>query len=270
MTEPTDTESRPQRTDALPPVPPAGVAQPPIPAPEASRPAAGRGKKLTAALAVGLVVGGGIGAGASAALSDPTGSDEYQALAVQLETARGENADDQQQAAAPSTSAAAASSSGAADGPQLAPVGQTVSNGGVTLTVTGAFVADTIELNETSYAPGSGYEEYTPTPPDAGGKYVVVETHVVNNAQVSMDLTCGFPIDTAVVDAQERYFDTIDSLYKLRDNPECNDQLQPGFEADMTYVYMVPATAQITAFGFADATDLANSSTKYTGVQLTL
>jgi hypothetical protein len=138
------------------------------------------------------------------------------------------------------------------------------------LTVTNAFVADTIELNKTNYAPGSGFEEYTPTAPDAGGKFVVVQTHVVNNAQISMDLTCGYPIATTVVDSQERQFDTIDSLYELRGNPECNDQLQPGFEADMTYVYMVPASAQIVAFGFADATDFSNPSADYTGVQLNL
>ncbi len=283
MTEPTDAGRPPQPGSPQPQPPlqptgeqPAFPSQPgqayPVPSPQAAaQPPSGRWKGLVAALAVGLLVGGGIGAGTVAALSDPTDSDEYQALAAELDDARAQDVTAEQEAATPSTSAAPSSSAAADDDtPPRAQVGQPATNQGVTLTVTNAFVTDTIELNETNYAPGSGYEEYTPTPPDAGGKYVVVQTHIVNNAQTSMDLTCGYPIATSIVDTQERYFDTIDALYKLRGNPECNDQLQPGFEADMTYVFMVPANAQVDAFGFADATDFSNPPTRLTGVQLNL
>lgn len=145
--------------------------------------------------------------------------------------------------------------------PQIAAVGDTVTNGGITLTLVSAGSIDTIELNKSGYRPGSGYEDYTVTAPDPGGRFVAVQTHIVNNSRVSLDLTCSLPIDTILVDAQSREFDPIDSLHELRGNPECNDQLQPGFEADMTYVYLVPATAQVTGWVFADiAEDLTAES----------
>ena len=136
--------------------------------------------------------------------------------------------------------------------PQIAAVGDTVTNGGITLTLVSAGPVDTIELNESGYRPGSGYEDYAVTAPEPGGRFVAVQTHVVNNGRVSLDLTCSLPIDTILVDAQSREFDPIESLHELRGNPECNDQLQPGFEADMTYVYLVPTTAQVTGWVFAD------------------
>ena len=67
-----------------------------------------------------------------------------------------------------------------------------------------------------------------------------------------MDLTCGWPIDSVAVDVQEREFDTISSQYKYENNPGCNDNLQPGFEAEMTYVFNVPDGAQMLAMAFRD------------------
>jgi len=64
-------------------------------------------------------------------------------------------------------------------------IGRTVANGGITLTVKAAHTTDSILLNETSSRPGSGYERYTKTPAGSGAKFVVVETHVVNNAKTS-------------------------------------------------------------------------------------
>lgn len=91
-------------------------------------------------------------------------------------------------------------------------------------------------------------------------------THVVNNAKVSLDLTCSLPVQTKLVDVQQRNFDAIDDLYKLKGNPECNDQLQPGFEADMTWVYLVPKNASVVGWGFRDLTDLSNAG-DYSTVQ---
>lgn len=227
-----------------------------------------RWKTLAGVLLVGLVVGGGIGAGTVALLNDPTESDEYQALHQDLQAAERSGSSTERESSAPSSTTT--SSSPASDEPDVGEVGQTVTNRGVTLTVTGAQVTEVIELNKSNYAPGSGYETYTPTPPDAGGKFIVVQTHIVNNAQVSMDLTCSYPIATVLVDVQDRQFDPIDSLHELRGNPECNDQLQPGFEADMTYVYMVPASAEIAGFAFADVTDFSNPNNDYTAVRLSV
>lgn len=148
----------------------------------------------------------------------------------------------------------------AAPTPTTAPssqVGQAVTNRGITLTVKEARAVDSIQMNESNFRPGSGYEEYTKTMPEAGGRFVMVSAHIVNNAQVSLDLTCGLPITTKLIDAQQRNFDAIDDLYKLKGNPECNDQLQPGFEADMAWVYLVPTSASVIGWGFQDSTDLS-------------
>lgn len=170
-------------------------------------------------------------------------------------------------------SAAAASTTAptptATPAPASTEVGDTVTNGGITLTVVGAYVSETIELNESNFRPGSGYEEYTVTEPDAGGKFVVIETHVVNNARVSLDLTCSLPINTVLVDTANREFDAIQDLYKVRGNPECNDQLQPGFESDMTWIYMVPSNATVLGWGFTDLTE-GFGNTDYSTFRLTV
>ena len=94
------------------------------------------------------------------------------------------------------------------------------------------------------------------------------QTHVVNNAKTSLDLTCSLPVNTKLVDDQERQFDPIDDLYKLKGNPECNDQLQPGFESDMTWLYRVPSTANVVGWAFQDLTDFAAPPPQWTAVRL--
>lgn len=169
-------------------------------------------------------------------------------------------------AAAPPTTTAVPTTTPA---PTSAEVGDTVTNGGITLTVTGARVAETIEMNESNFRPGSGYEEYTTTEPDAGGKFIVIETHIVNNAQVSLDLTCSLPVNTVLVDTMNREFDSIQDLYKVRGNPECNNQLQPGFESDMTWIYMIPASATVLGWGFTDLTE-GLGNTNYSTFRLSI
>jgi hypothetical protein len=96
---------------------------------------------------------------------------------------------------------------------------------------------------------------------------VVIETHIINDGQSSLDLTCSWPIDAKLVDDRDRNFDPIDELDRLKGNPECNKQLQPGFEDDMTYVYLVPADAKIVRWGFRDVTNPSGSS-NFTQVRL--
>jgi len=71
-----------------------------------------------------------------------------------------------------------------------------------------------------------------------------------------------------LVDDQDRQFDPIDDLYKLKGSPECNDQLQPGFESDMTWVYRLPSSANVVGWAFQDFTDVATASTQWTVVRL--
>lgn len=242
MTEPGAAETRS----------PEELAGRPAPAPPRSR---SRWAAPAAALVLGLVLGGGAGAGAVAALSDPTRSTEYQALQKQLQSARGRSPTQSAGSTAPSASATTATATPGA--PTWGEVGQTVSQGGVTVTVTAAHLADSVELNG------------APHLPDAGGKFVVVQTHIVNNAQESMDLTCSLPVATLVEDDRSRRFDPIDDLSGLPGNPACNHQLQPGFSTEMTWVYMVPADATVYAWGFSDATGPVRPLT-YKGVRLHL
>ncbi|TQM11155.1 DUF4352 domain-containing protein [Pseudonocardia kunmingensis] len=140
-----------------------------------------------------------------------------------------------------------------------AEVGQAVSNGGITLTVTGARVVESVEMNESNFRPGSGYETYTETRPQQGAKFVMIQTRIFNSGKSSVDLTCSWPVDAKLIDALDREFDPIDDLYKLKGNPECNYQLQPGFEAEMTYVHLVPEAATITAWSFRGTAELGST-----------
>ena len=136
-------------------------------------------------------------------------------------------------------------------------VGQQFTNLGATVTVTMVQSASSIELNESNYRPGSGLESYTDIPAGPGANFVIVETQVVNNAKKSMDLTCSLPIRTVLIDDQNRNFDPIDGLYKVKDNPECNASLQPGFAEDMTWVYRIPAGTHVLGWAFEDTTDFS-------------
>lgn len=100
-------------------------------------------------------------------------------------------------------------------------------------------------VNESGYSAGSGYEEFTEKKPDDGGKFVILRTKVENKSTESMDLTCSFPIDIKVFNDDGQEFDPVDELYTLKNNPECNDQLQPGFADEITYAFMVPESSEI-------------------------
>jgi len=144
-------------------------------------------------------------------------------------------------------------------------VGQKATNFGAEVTVKKAYVAKTVPINKSGYRAGSGYDTYTDVKPDDGGKFLVVETSIKNTGKKSMDLTCGYPLDIKAGDTEDRAYDTIDSLYEYKGNPECNAQLQPGFKDKMTYVFMAPKDAELTGFVFRDTNnDVYND---YTGVR---
>ncbi|MFE7200250.1 hypothetical protein ACFU8R_08235 [Pseudonocardia alni] len=144
-------------------------------------------------------------------------------------------------------------------------VGDRLTDVGITLTVTSAeFVPDVMVSDST----GSASATYTPQGPGDDARYFAVRTHVVNDGQKSIDLACSSPIANALIDDRGRKFDPLDSLYKIQGNPICNDALQPGFEADMTYVYRVPSSVTITSWSFADAADPTSFSRPGTIVQV--
>lgn len=94
-----------------------------------------------------------------------------------------------------------------------------------------------------------------------GAKFVAVRTEVLNDAAWSIDLTCSRPIQTYVFDDRGRRFDSIRSLYQIAGNPECNENLQPGFSSSMTWVYRVPLQASVVAFEFEDVSDFTRDPT---------
>lgn len=126
-------------------------------------------------------------------------------------------------------------------------VGEVVNNGGVDLTIKKASAVDTVSMTMDINSP-----KVTQEKPPAGGRYIRIDT-VVENAGKKLDLTCMGPVQIVAIDSEEREFNTLESLYKIVDNPGCNDQLQPGFKDDMTWVFMVPEDAEITGVSFYDS-----------------
>jgi hypothetical protein len=119
-------------------------------------------------------------------------------------------------------------------------VGEEARNGGAVVKVSEVVESGTITLAGAKKAAGS----------DA--KYVTLKTTVSNEGKASMDLTCSLPIVNALIDDRSRRFDTIDHLYEVAGNPECNAQLQPGFKDEMLFVYRVPKDAKIVLWEFEE------------------
>ncbi len=132
------------------------------------------------------------------------------------------------------------------------PTGQPVVNGGITLTVNEVTTPNTYPRMTNSMRKNSGYDEYAPVAPRAGAKFVRVDAAVRNSGGRAIDLTCSWPVRAIVADASSRIFEPVDDLYEIQGTPECNEDLNPGFESVMTWIYEVPASANIRIFAFAD------------------
>lgn len=93
-----------------------------------------------------------------------------------------------------------------------------------------------------------------------GGSYLFVKTSVENGSKEPIDLTCGYPFEINLVDAQDRSFTPEDGMSQIAGNPGCNNMLQPGFSANMTYVFMIPRDAdpQALVFHSIDYEDLGS------------
>ncbi|WP_143267645.1 hypothetical protein [Amycolatopsis alba] len=167
---------------------------------------------------------------------------------------------------APSNSSTSVSPSKPVEPSQLP---ATLTQGGAQITVKSTRLESFIQLNKTSYRQGSPNAKYTAEPAGTGYKFFVVTTHVRNNGARSMDLTCALPVATRFVDKKGREFDTIDSLYKIKGNPECNTgAIQPEESAEMTWAYRIPDSAAPDKWGFVDVENGGYGQTAYTGIQL--
>lgn len=136
-----------------------------------------------------------------------------------------------------------------ASGPSFATVGQETENGGVTLTVNQVEELPTITLDEKGRKKGYGALEETPPSRD-GAKFIRVNTTVFNSGSHTWDLTCGYAIGTALMDPDGNEYDPVDSLYRIPENPGCNDSLGHGFSDEMTWVYEVPESYELGYFAF--------------------
>lgn len=141
-------------------------------------------------------------------------------------------------------------------------VGPKLVNGGITLTVTKVEIAETIPMNRSGYAADDESAKITHERPEKGGKFLRVDTLVENTSNASIDLTCGWMIEAKAIDSKEREFDEIDDLSDLENNPQCDDGVQPGLKAHMSYVYLLPEDADATGFKLRELNDQAETETE--------
>lgn len=140
-------------------------------------------------------------------------------------------------------------------GPDSVSLGEEAVSGGITVKVTGVS-----ETPSVVYEGGVSSEE-TPdgnrreVDAEAGATFFVVDTEVANETKGPIDLTCGWPIDASILNSDGQQFSPIDGLSQIKGNPECNDQLQPGFRDQMKWIYLVPADDEIVRFRFSDVSD---------------
>jgi hypothetical protein len=134
----------------------------------------------------------------------------------------------------------------------IAQIGDVAVNGGIQIKATSVVASPTVTLNTSNYRSGSGYETYEDVPAQSGGKYIIVTSVVTNNSKAPIDLTCSFPIDIKTFNAASQVYSPIEDNRKIKENPECNAQLQPGFESPMTWAFMVPEKTTILGAAFSE------------------
>jgi hypothetical protein len=144
---------------------------------------------------------------------------------------------------------------GASSGELVAPVDGSATSGGIEVTVNRAFTKPTV-----SYIGGT---EDSGVTPDAeprtvrapqGGSYVYVVAEVLNETTEGIDLTCEYPMKVKLRDTDHKRYDPIEGLYLVSGNPDC-EKLQPGFEGGMTWIFLVPPSADVEALEFSDVTN---------------
>lgn len=82
-----------------------------------------------------------------------------------------------------------------------------------------------------------------------------MHTHGKNRSDAPVDPSCGGQIEVRLYDMAKRHYDPVRHLTGLGNNPECGTAAQPGFDFDMTWVFLVPPSFSGAIFGFADRSD---------------
>lgn len=133
-------------------------------------------------------------------------------------------------------------------------MGTAVKGDGATVTVTSAYETNSVDLYSDRGSWASGEERPTEaTEARDGGKYVVVQTTVVNDTDTDMDLTCrstGGYVDAVLQTDPKALYQPIDELRLVPGNPECNAELGSGFDDEMTWIFLVPKDRTAVSFNF--------------------
>lgn len=133
---------------------------------------------------------------------------------------------------------------------RLPQAGESVEAPGVTLTVDSVSEADHLMLYADGVKRGSKPDERLDAP--SGGRFVTVSTSVKNTGLAPWDLTCSFALQAHIFGADGQQFEPVNELSRILGNPECSDDINPGFESVMIWAFAVPTETKITRFGFAD------------------
>lgn len=129
-------------------------------------------------------------------------------------------------------------------------LGEKAVSGGATLVITSVHRAPSLDVCPDNYK--CGFRPNETLNARDGGEFIVLESEIENNSQRPMDLTCGLPIANSLFNIEEQAYTAINELYRIPDNPECNEQLQPGFTDNMNWVYEVPAGTELGYFEFSE------------------
>lgn len=156
------------------------------------------------------------------------------------------------QGTASSAGASSAASSAQATPPVTPkPTNTSATSGGLTLTVVSATSRAAIHYeggNQNSTTPDGQPKTVTATP---GTTYVYIKTTGVNGTADAINLSCGFPVDTRLVDSRGSKYRSVEALYLLAGNPRCEQSVNPGVPFEMTWAYQVPTSATVDEFKFA-------------------
>lgn len=157
------------------------------------------------------------------------------------------------------TEEAPSGNSAPTDSARSVPTNGPAKSGGIEVAVKRAYIKPTV-----NYEGGTLDSRVTPNGEPRtirapqGGSYVYVEATVMNDSSDGIDLTCGYPMEVKLVEgAGGRRFDPVEGLDLVKGNPECNAQLQPGFEDSMTWIFLTPPGANVEALRFRDTTNLS-------------
>jgi hypothetical protein len=138
----------------------------------------------------------------------------------------------------------------------VAAVDHQAKSGGIEVSVSSAATKPTLDYVGGNYSADSPNAEHRTVEAPQGGHYVYVESEVLNEDTEGIDLTCGYPLKVKLRGAEGRRFDPVENLFEVKGNPECNEQLQPGFSHPMTWIFLVPPSAEVEALEFTDETKL--------------